>query len=398
MILYIGSIYPKDLLDKLVERKQHVDFAAQTFQSSVLKGLDQHTDDIKVITSPVVRSKHCVVKDICSPCRFTHKSGEEKNDVYVGTTAIPGIQMLAEVVKVYKAAKKMLKTSEENKSLIVYALHTPFLIAALMLRHKTDRTCVIVPDLPEYMSSKRGRLKRMAKWVDKRIIDFCVKRLNCFVLLSPYMREKLPIADKPWTLMEGIFDEAKASDKVVQKCDKKVILYTGNLSERMGIVDLLEAFKTIEDSEYRLWIRGNGITVKQKILDAQKEDARIVYYEPMPKEQLRELQRKATILINPVKASNEFTKYFFPSKTMEYLASGTPTLMYKLPCLPEDYYEHIYFIEEETVEGLRKKIVEVCEKPNEEHATFGNSASEFIYTKKNAFVQTKKIIELLNDV
>ena len=115
----------------------------------------------------------------------------------------------------------------------------------------------------------------------------------------------------------------------------------------------------------------------------------------MSAKELSELQKKATVLINPVKPAEEYTRYFFPSKTMEYLASGTPTIMYKLDCLPHDYYNHIYFVENETVEGLRNTIINVCSKPKEELKAFGKQASEFILEKKNPTAQASKMLDMI---
>ena len=132
--------------------------------------------------------------------------------------------------------------------------------------------------------------------------------------------------------------------------------------------------------------------------DLEDHHLQIKYFTSMSVEELRTLQKKATVLINPVRGSHEFTKYFFPSKTMEYLASGTPAIMYKLLCLPQDYYPYIYFVEEETVDSLREKIVMVCEKPQQELDEFGKKASEFIKTQKNAFVQTQKIVDMVRNI
>ena len=38
--------------------------------------------------------------------------------------------------------------------------------------------------------------------------------------------------------------------------------------------------------------------------------------------------------VNPRQNNEEFTKYSFPSKTMEYLASGVPVVAYKLDGIP----------------------------------------------------------------
>ena len=56
-------------------------------------------------------------------------------------------------------------------------------------------------------------------------------------------------------------------------------------------------------------------------------------------------------------------KYSFPSKNMEYMVSGTPVLTTRLPGMPMEYYPYVYFIEEESADGIaaakEKEIMEV---------------------------------------
>lgn len=394
MNIFLGSIMPSSLQEELVKRKQYVDFPGQTFQHALLMGLMNQINNLRIVTSPVIRSKRVDVKDICCETKFSYNGLKTEEDIYVGTFLIPGFQRPMEFFKVYTNLRRLLE-GQTNNTLIVYALHSSFLLAALLLRKNLACTCVVVPDLPEYMSNDNNAIRKFGKWIDRKVINYCVKRLDCYVLLSSYMRERLPISGKPWVLVEGIYNE-EIYPKEKNELKQKVILYTGNLSEKTGITELLAAFKQIKHEDYRLWIRGNGKT-KDAVLKAQEEDARIQYFDPMPVEELRKLQQKATVLINPVRPSQEFTKYFFPSKTMEYLASGTPTIMYKLPCLPEDYYPHIYFVEEETIESLKCKIIEICEKSQQELDEFGKKASVFIKEQKNAYVQSQKIVDMMCD-
>ena len=181
----------------------------------------------------------------------------------------------------------------------------------------------------------------------------------------------------------------------VEKTQLKSILYTGNLGRRYGILTLLDAFLSIKSSDYRLWIRGAGDTLND-IRERQKEDPRIVIYDPLSREDLVRLEKSATLLVNPVSSKEEFTSFFFPSKTMEYLASGTPTLMCRLACLPNEYHQHLFFFKDDSVEDLRDKIEQICSKPQAELEEFGAKASEFILNKKTPKVQVKHIIDFLN--
>lgn len=158
----------------------------------------------------------------------------------------------------------------------------------------------------------------------------------------------------------------------------------------------MDAFAQIKDSNYRLWIRGTGDN--SEVLARAQEDERIMYIGPLPKKELIELQKKATVLVNPVTPENEFTKYFFPSKTMDYLASGTPTIMFKLQCLPQEYYKYLYFFDEPLASSMATTIEMICNKSREELDSFGKEASLFIKKEKNASKQVEKIKTLFDSL
>lgn len=393
MNIFLGSIYPESLLKELMARKQFVDYPANVFQLSLLKGLDEHLTDLRVVSSPVIKSSYSSVKDICGRCSFSHKGLADKEDLCVGSVPILGIQMLTEFCRVYKTLKSSFNKKDNPNNLIIYALHSPFLLAATLLRKRITCSCVVVPDLPEFMSGGNA-WRKLFKKIDRSVINFCLKWLDSYVLLSPYMREKLPIKDKPWVLMEGIYDTSSVPQNIEKEAER-VILYTGNLSRRYGISELLEAFHQIKKGNYRLWICGRG-DAENDIVSLSKEDSRIKFFGVVSHDEVLALQQKASVLVNPRSSEGEYTKYSFPSKTMEYLASGTPTVMCHLPAIPEEYDKYIYYITDESTAGIKAKLLEVCDKSDDELAAFGKRAADFIKNEKNASVQAEKIINLMN--
>ena len=392
-VIYVGSIYPTGKIDELKAMGSSIDFAAETFQTSLLQGLCEYYPQMQVITAPNISAYPRVKKLSFKKEEFSLPFSGMKH-LFAGFLNIPGVKFLSKCVRIRRAIKKMLDKGTDN-TIIIYAVHSPFLLALCGIKKSKYKSCLIVPDLPEFMSGNTSRLYLLGKKVDGWLIRMGLKKIDSYVLFSPHMKERLPIGDKPYTHMEGIFNTEGVIDEHVEKEKYKTILYTGNISRRMGIPNLIEAFRLIPDPDYRLWIRGNG-ECKGMVLQAMKEDSRIVYFDPMPKSELFRLQKKATVLINPVFSSQTFTRYFFPSKTMEYLASGTPTIMAHLACLPQDYESHLFFFDDESVEGIKNKIIEVCEKPQAELDAFGKSAAEFILTEKNEKKQAAKIAELIN--
>lgn len=392
-VIFIGALYPPGMQDELLNMGSVVDFAGHTFQTALLNGLDCYYPDIKVISSALTSSYPKVKKLNFKNQSFSHNGKAKKQDVYVGAINIPLVKLYSKYRRVKSELKRSLKTDDEN-IVIVYSPHSPFLLAAYDLRKYISKLCVVVPDLPEYMGAKSTGIKALLKNLDKKLINKCLSKFDGFALLSPYMKEKLPIGDKPWLQFEGIYQVPECQNEPVIKEENRTIMYTGNIYRKRGVDMLLEAFRQIDKPNYRLWIRGNG-EMKQEIIEMSKIDSRIVYYEPMERDELLRMERRATLMVNPTPASWEFTKYFFPSKNMEYMASGTPTLMFRLACMPEEYHEYVFYAEE-SVEDLRDKIVEICSKPQKELNSFGKKASDFICKKKNAVVQAGRLVDFIN--
>ena len=132
-LIFIGSIYPSQLKTELMEMNAHVDFAAHTFQTSLLSGFDALNKDVRVITSPVILPYPATKKLLFPGYSFSHGSeiNEKDRDIYVGSCSLLGIKMLVEFFKIRKALKRVL--CDDNNVVFIYALHTPFLLAITKL-------------------------------------------------------------------------------------------------------------------------------------------------------------------------------------------------------------------------------------------------------------------------
>lgn len=79
---------------------------------------------------------------------------------------------------------------------------------------------------------------------------------------------------------------------------------------------------------------------------------------------------------------------------MECLASGKPYIAHRLPCDPPEYGDYIQYADNETDEGLCKKIIEICELPQRKRDELGKRAQRFIQSEKNPNVMCKCIVEM----
>ena len=104
---------------------------------------------------------------------------------------------------------------------------------------------------------------------------------------------------------------------------------------------------------------------------------------------------KAALLVNPRPTAPEYTKYSFPSKNMEYMASGTPLLTTHLASLPDEYIPYVYLIEDESVEGIAETIKTVLLLDRRELDEKGRKAQQFVFTKKTGKMQANRIVNSL---
>lgn len=219
-----------------------------------------------------------------------------------------------------------------------------------------------------------------------------LKQYDLFVFLTKFMAEIYNPNNRPYIIMEGSVDHTLQLDSdSYSQHDKKIIMYAGAIEAEYGFNELVQAFMKLSIQNIELHIYGGGKFVS-KLLEYQKNDSRIKYMGIVSNEQVVAAEKQATILVNPRLSNQEFAKYSFPSKTSEYMVSGTPLVTTKLPGIPDEYFEHLYLFEEESIEGFAKKMQEILSLPCTELRQKGRDAQEFVLKNKNNIVQTKKII------
>ena len=256
----------------------------------------------------------------------------------------------------------------------------------------------IVADVYDYMSINIKEEEKVSflKRIVSRIIGYCWKCYDSFIFLTLKMNELLNKENKPYIVMEGIYNNIDIKDKKNSKTSKKIIMYSGSLNSKYGIDKLIEAFNTIKNPNIQLHLYGHT-NMKNYILKAVKEDKRISYFGAVSIEEIRKREKEAYILVNPRPTEDEYTKYSFPSKTLEYMATGNIFITTKLDGIPSEYDEYVNYFEDESIDGIAKDLVKLLDDKNKNSLLKkASKAKEFILEKKNNIVQTKKISDFIH--
>lgn len=264
---------------------------------------------------------------------------------------------------------------------------------------KGIRTVGIVTDIPTLLeASNRGNTSIFTRLLSS-FNDYIIQSFDSYIFLTEPMNNLINKKNKPYVVLEGHVDiDMKHTNNLPSnKYDKIVCMYTGSLKKIYGIKMLTEAFIKANIFNSELHIYGDG-DFKEELIEICKKNNNVKYLGVKLNEHIVKEQLKATLLINPRPTNEEYTKYSFPSKNMEYMVSGTPTLTTKLPGMPEQYNEYVYLIEEESTEGLINALKKVLSHSREELHLKGERARQFVLKEKNNHVQASKIINMIASI
>ncbi len=374
--------------------------ADNALQWKIIRGLEKNLhENLKIISSPPVGTYPKKYKKIYIPSKWW-SHGKNCEDIRIGFLNISIIKALFRNVGFSKFLSRAIKNSTHKEKVIIsYNTYPSQMIAMKKAKKKFNgiKNVLIVTDLPEYaFVDKNLSIKdRIYKYFKQRTMVNNLKYIDGYVLLTEYMKYKLDIENKPYVVVEGIADIPKHNlNECRRENEKKIILYTGTLRKKYGIMSLLEAFSEIKNPNYMLYICGLG-EAENEIIELSKFDSRIVYKGMVSREEAMKLQTEATVLINPRSGDDEFTKYSFPSKTMEYLASGKPTICYKLCGIPSEYDNYLFYIDGNDAGSMKIKIEEVCEMKSDTREKIGLNGKKFVLKEKNEIIQSEKIIKLI---
>jgi glycosyltransferase involved in cell wall biosynthesis len=401
-ILFIGGVFDEEMeKDILIKSKGTVHYAANKLQWNLIDGL-LSIDDLKlsILSAPLIGAFPNDYQSIKINGRNTYYSIVKCN--YVGFNNIWGYRNISRKRNLIKGLKDFACADTENKVIIVYSPHTPFLQAAIYAK-KIDPSihiCLIVPDLPQFMNlnHKRSFIYEKFKKIDIAIFKKISIYIDSFVLLTEQMKEILNIGKRPHIVVEGVVKkDSMQIESLSSNCNNShymSIVYTGTLNRKFGIIKLVEAFRKINIENVQLKICGSGDS-EEIIKSFASQDDRIIFLGQLSNKDAVKLQKSATLLVNPRPNNEEFTKYSFPSKNLEYMLTGRPVVAYKLDGIPEEYDKYICYVEDDSIDSLKSTIENILLMDEVSRIDLGNMARSFVLNEKNNILASKRIIDMI---
>lgn len=387
-VAFLGGIYPDDLEVCQSFAKAPLDYAADAYQKKYISALSEYDiRDFKIFSVPFYGSWPKNSKLI-----YVSEKGDSQyeNVEYVNYFNLLGVREFSKNKNTVKAIKKWYQSVVKMQpTLFVYASVFSKTIMKLKKQCRELKIVLIVPDLPQFTYlSENSFLRRCIKKKRTTVFEKACGQVDLCICITEYMKQYLKKkTGAKCVVIEGIADGPRCQKNLLrlQKADaveKPKIVYTGTLSKKYGILDLVKGFSMMKEIDCPLVICGGG-DAESEITEIARTDARICFLGIVSNHTAKEIQESATILINPRKSKDEYTAYSFPSKTMEYLETGNMVICYKLVGIPDEYDDKLIYIEEtEDISGLSAALKNTLELSAEDRKNKGIDNLKFLLKEK----------------
>ncbi len=390
-LLFCGIGSSDDRFRKILNETKTAPFAQQKLERMMLRGLTDKEGVEILSVLPVQRYPRYPEKVIHGEEDIL----ENKKVQYIGFVNLP---VLKQLTTFFSFAKGVLKWARKNRReervVLLYGTNPlqvlPLIIVRLFTKVKIVSYVSEIDSLR--LLDNQGIIKRIKNRIFVRASSVLSDALDAYIYVSKYMGNEINKRKKPAIVIEGMVDK---EHQCISQQKRKEIMYAGSLHKRYGIEKLVKAFEGLEQSEYKLVIYGDGDFVPELKKIAVK-NPQIVYKGTAENEIILKAENEATLLVNPRPSSEKFTIYSFPSKTFEYMLSGTACLITKLGGIPDEYFEYCYTFDEESVESMTNTLKNILSKSNEEHDVLAKKAYNYVIQEKNNYVQMGKIWKFIS--
>lgn len=221
-----------------------------------------------------------------------------------------------------------------------------------------------------------------------------VPRLDERVVITPAIERDFA-RGQPCVVVDGgvteewldRFDDGAPAAATAGRC---TFLLAGSLWEINGVKLVLEAFSRLKEPAFTLLIAGRG-GLEPLVSRAAAGDARIQPLGFLDAPALAEAYRRADVLLNIRLTQSNPAPYHFPSKLIEYLATGRTVISTAAAHIRDEYGAFCLLLEREEPDALAALMRRAAGMSAGERATLGRRARDYVRGRKTWTVQVEQI-------
>lgn len=359
-ILFIGNYTDDETYDLITKNEiRDLSQAARLFQQRLINSIAELTDDFYAV-SLLPTDKKTILP-------------ATQKDTKVEVEVIPLVNKSAKSAK--EAMKRLIELIRrecgKETCALMYAVNPIAFVPLLRLKKKYRLTLLtICPELPQFRRYK----KSIQNFIKRNVFTYLNQRFDKYIIFAEAMKEYLP-KGRPCMLLEGFAPEQIQEPHIRER---NIAMYAGGLAEDNGIKMMIEAAHKSSLID-ELWICGSGDCLEYVKANVDKK---ITYLGRLANFEVLEYEKRAKVLLNARNPENELTKFSFPSKVLEYMASGGVVISSKLAGIPKEYEQFIALLQEYSVDSLAYEMDKVFSMTEREYLEVTSAAINFIQNKK----------------
>ncbi|WP_024615532.1 glycosyltransferase [Clostridium sp. Ade.TY] len=317
-ILFIGSMIPKEISYQI----EHNSEAGNNFQWNVIEQLKKN-NNVELLSYLGYRTtKILQIEKLCKKLKITSffKQKGFLKSMYLN----------------FHSSLKFIKNCDIS---IQYNISYANIYIPIIAHLFNKKAYLILADYTESIE-----YNNIIKKIYAKLMLTSMKKFDEIICLSSKMASRMKKEGKNTIVIEGGININEFENIVLPvpvSNESIILLYSGLLSQVTGVDRLLNAIKKNDMSNIEFWFTGKG-ELQQLVEEYEKKDKRIKYLGFIERDEYLNLLNKSHILINPRNMDMPQNKNNFPSKIMEYIASGRVIISTKFPGY-EKFKDNIIF-------------------------------------------------------
>lgn len=389
-ILFISSVMnPNDL-----SKRSGPSIAGNKIQVGIMSRMRERLgDDFSVITQIPISTypKEPVIRIKKSNIGIT----DDLTALSIGFINLPLIKQISISCNTAIEIRRWIKKNREHPMIILSYNAIPHIAVPTVSsakKYHVKSVCLLAD--PPIDPLKRNPIKTFLKKIENSLSKNAIKKYDGLIVLNKKMAEDFS-PKVPYLLVEGGIDIDPSKMNGLKNLKSSLMsVYAGALTDYSGIRNLIESFKYILSNDIHLSIYGSG-PLEDYVINQTKQDSRITFMGQVSNTEMLSIQKSVDLLINPRVIDDPVSQYTFPSKIMEYLASGTPTITTRINGLPEDYLEHLFLFSNDDAISIAKGLEDIASMDRSELKAKAISARTFIIRNKSWKAQEERIYDFL---
>lgn len=399
-VIFVSTACSRDKYREIFNsRKNKFIDPAQKFLEQLMRGIAENAkvDVISISILPV--SSTTISK------KYFSRFNENINNInYIYPSFFNGkiLRYFTTFFSTFHEIRKQIKNNNGDTIIITDPLSYQTSVAARLAGKLSKiKSIAIITDIPTYATGMKNHGYSKGRQLFQNLYEkltLCeIYKYEGYINLTSYMNKIVNPNNKPSIVIEGSIDAQINNKNKLNINKKRIYLYAGGLYEKYGVGNLVEAFisANLEDTELHLY--GSGSYVKQLEKISMIYD-NVKYKGCVLNTDLIEIEKKSDLLINPRFSNEEYTKLSFPSKTLEYMTTGTPVLSTRLAGIPTEYQNYLFWFNGESVDEMRKRLIEISLMDDADLKSMGKKAREFVFKNKTNLIQGYRIVEFINKI